>query len=84
MRGPDFYAQILGITSPWRVSDVRLDVPVGNVEVIVEHRGTACCPQCGKSSPSCDACPQHWRHLDTCQLQTVLLAEVPRDGWSSP
>ena len=78
MRDRDLYAQILGITSPWHVSDVRLDVPAGRVEVIVEHRGQACCPQCGKSCPGYDSRLRRWRHLDTCQLQTVLVAEVPR------
>jgi len=46
MHDRDLYAQILGVNSPWHVSDVRHDVPAGKVEVIVEHRGTACCPQC--------------------------------------
>jgi transposase len=78
MRDRDLYAQILGITSPWHVSDVRLDVPAGKVEVIVEHRGQACCPQCGKPCPGYDSRLRRWRHLDTCQLQTVLVAEVPR------
>jgi hypothetical protein len=40
-RDRDLYAQILGITSPWYVSGVRLEVPVGTVEVVVEHRGQA-------------------------------------------
>jgi transposase len=78
MRDRDIYAQILGITAPWHVSDVRLDVPAGKVEVVVEHRGQACCPQCGKACPGYDARQRRWRHLDTCQLQTVLVAEVPR------
>jgi hypothetical protein len=39
MRDRDLYAQIFGITSPSHVSDVRLDVPAGTVEVVVEHRG---------------------------------------------
>ena len=38
-RDRDLYAQIFGITSPSHVSDVRLDVPAGTVEVVVEHRG---------------------------------------------
>jgi transposase len=78
VRDRDLYAQILGITAPWHVSDVRLDVPAGKVEVVVEHRGQACCPQCGKACPGYDARQRRWRHLDTCQLQTVLVAEVPR------
>jgi transposase len=57
---------------------VRLDVPAGKVEVIVEHRGDACCPKCGKPCPGYDTRPRRWRHLDTCQLQTLLVADVPR------
>ena len=78
MRDRDLYAQILGITSPWHVSDVRLDMPAGTVEVVVEHRGQACCPQCGTACPGYDTRLRRWRHLDTCQLQTVLVADVPR------
>jgi transposase len=78
MRDRDLYAQILGITSPWHVSDVRLDVPAGTVEVVVEHRGQACCPQCGTACPGYDTRERRWRHLDTCQLRTMLVADVPR------
>jgi len=78
MRDRDLYAQILGIAAPWHVTDVRLDVPAGKVEVIVEHRGDACCPKCGKACPRYDTRPRRWRHLDTCQLQTLLVADVPR------
>jgi transposase len=74
----DLYAQILGNASPWHVTDVRLDVPAGKVEVIVEHRGDACCPKCGKACPGYDTRPRRWRHLDTCQLQRLLVADVPR------
>jgi transposase-like protein len=38
MRDRDPYAQILGITAPWHVSDVRLDVPAGTVEVVAKLR----------------------------------------------
>jgi transposase len=78
MRDRDLYAQILGITAPCHVSDVRLDGPAGKVAVVVEHRGQACCPQCGKACPGYDTRQRRWRHLDTCQLQSVLVADVPR------
>lgn len=78
MRDRDLNAQILGITDPWHVTDVRLDVPAGKVEVVVEHRGEGCCPQCGKACPGYDSRPRRWRHLDTCQLQTLLVTDLPR------
>jgi hypothetical protein len=49
----DLYPQILGITAPRQVSDVRLDVPTGKVDVVVEHAGALCCPHCGKSCQGC-------------------------------
>jgi hypothetical protein len=42
MRDPDLYSQIPRIAAPWHVTDVRLDVPEGSVEVVVEHRGEVC------------------------------------------
>ena len=36
------------------------------------------CPECGQSRPGYDTQPRRWRHLDTCQFQTVLEADVPR------
>jgi hypothetical protein len=66
MRDRGLYAQILGVTAPRDVSDVRLDVPAGKVEVVVEHRGQSRCPQCGKACPGYDTCQRRWWHLDTC------------------
>ena len=78
MRDRDLYSRILGISAPWHVTDVLLDVQAGTVEVVVEHRGEACCPKCGKPCPGYDTRRRRWRHLDTCQFETHLVAEVPR------
>jgi transposase len=85
MQSEQLYAQILGITSPWRVTRVDLDMAKQRVEVHVEFDPDqpARCPQCDAS------CPRHdtregrtWRHLDTCQMQTLLTASVPRAACS--
>jgi len=78
MRDRDLYSKILGISAPWHVTDVILDMPAGKVEVVVAHRGEACCPKCGKPCPGYDTRRRRWRHLDTCQFETHLVAEVPR------
>jgi transposase len=78
MRDREFYAKILGISAPWHVTDLVLDVSAGTVEVFVEHRGEASCPRCGKPCAGYDARRRRWRHLDTCQFQTYLTADVPR------
>jgi transposase len=80
MRDKELYAQILGIKSPWQVSDVELALSEGEVTVHVEPEPGAklCCPTCGEPSPGYDSRPRRWRHLDTCQYKTILVAELPR------
>lgn len=35
------------------------------------------CPECGQTVPGYDTRKRKWRHLDTCQLRTILIADVP-------
>lgn len=81
MQDKELYQQIIGLQSPWKVSDVELDHDAGEIRVHVEHpRGaTFCCPECGEEL----ACHDHvaerrWRHLDSCQYKTLLVAKAPR------
>jgi transposase len=81
MQDRQLYQQILGITSPWSVTRVELDLKQGEVRVFLEHSGNAewSCAECGRICPIHDHEPSRgWRHLDTCQYQTVLHAAVPR------
>jgi transposase len=79
MRNTDFYHQVLGLNDSWKVSDVHLDLEKKKVEVRVEFSGKANCPECGKACAIHDhAAERRWRHLDTCDLRTMLIARVPR------
>ena len=80
MRDRDLYAKILGITAPWEVVDVVVDDSAQTVEVhLATKAGTKhSCPECGRDVPGYDTRERRWRHLDTCQFQTVLVAAVPR------
>jgi len=80
MRDKELYRRILGIEAPWEVSEIELDIKAGEVKVHVEPRPGAKqrCPQCGVSCPGYDKRRRQWRHLDTCQLKTLLVAELPR------
>ena len=80
MRDNELYAQILGIKSPWQVTQVELALINGEVAVHVEQAKDAqpCCPTCGRPSPGYDSRTRRWRHLDTCQYKTILVADVPR------
>jgi transposase len=81
MQDRELYRQILGITPPWRVRDVALDLKASEVRVFLEHDDGAefRCPECDGVSPIHDHTPERsWRHLDTCQMGTVIRAAVPR------
>ena len=80
MRDKELYTQILGIRSPWKVSEVELALEDGEVKVFVEQEAGAeqRCPKCGLACPGYDRRQRSWRHLDTCQFRTILVADVPR------
>jgi transposase len=78
MHDRELYGKILGLVKPWRVVDVEVDLSAGRVVIEVEHEGSLQCPECGASCPGYDRRRREWRHLDTCQLQTVIRANVPR------
>ncbi len=69
------YEAILGLEPPWVVADVQLKT--AEVEVVAKSRRLPC-PVCSKDCPVYDSSPRQWRHLDTCQFQTLLSADVPR------
>lgn len=80
MRDNGLYATILGIRSPWSVTDVRLSPAQQQVEVQValDPQATLQCPACATPAPRYDSRERRWRHLDTCQYRTILVADVPR------
>jgi len=81
MQDNELYRRLLGIESPWEVSGVDLDLSQGEVRVRLEHTKDAkwVCAECGKSCALYDhQGERRWRHLDTCQYRTVLVAAVPR------
>jgi len=81
MQDRQLYEQILGIGQPWFVEQVDLQLAQGEVHVHLAHHAEAqwSCPECGQACPLHDhAAERSWRHLDTCQYQTLLHAAVPR------
>jgi len=73
------YQQILGLVEPWRVKQVTLDRQRGEVRIEVECTETVWgCPQCSQRMQVHDWERRRWRHLDSCQYQTIIEAEVPR------
>jgi transposase len=79
MRDKELYAKILGIQPPWRVQEVELHLDAGEVRVVLAAEDAVlCCPTCGAPCPGYDHRERRWRHLDTCQYRTILIAAVPR------
>ena len=80
MRDHELYATILGLRDPWSVTGVNLDAKSEEVTVHVEAVDVSRlpCPECGELSKRYDHRERRWRHLDTCQYRTILVARVPR------
>lgn len=81
MQDKELYQVILGLDLPWSVSEVELDSDTGEIRIHVSHpRGTRfCCPECERQLPCYDhAEERRWRHLDSCQFKTFLVARLPR------
>ena len=85
MQDRELYRRILGIEAPWYVESVELRLEVGEVHVELAHHEMIDwpCPECGAACKLYDHQPKRqWRHLDTCQYQTILHAESPRSECS--
>jgi len=77
----DHYSQLLGLVAPWTISDVDLDVEKAtlNIHVIEKDAAEFLCPECNTPSKLHDHSPvRHWRHLDTMQFTTEIVARLPR------
>ena len=78
------YAELLGLADGWEVEWVDLSLEESRVEIRL-RRSTAAvvCPECSKEcSKECSiadhAAERTWRHLDTMQFETRLIATLPR------
>ena len=73
------YQSLLGLRPPWQVSEVLVRHETEEVEVMVVWTGgRLACPECGEAGQRHDGRRRRWRHLDTMQYQTWLVAEIPR------
>ena len=81
MRDTELYKHLLGLEEPWFVDRVELNISASRIDVFVAHKSEVRwrCPQCEQRLPCRDHAEERtWRHLDTCQFQTILHARVPR------
>lgn len=81
MDSVELYRHLLGLTTPWTVERVELDMAKQHVEVHVGHPSGQrfACPECGRELGVYDHLAERvWRHLDSCQFLTYLHARPPR------
>jgi len=78
MKDFELYQQILGLEEPWRVESVSLKAKEREIEVRVRFGETLWgCPQCRERMQIHDYEERRWRHLDSCQFQTIIVSRVP-------
>lgn len=75
----ELFAQAIGVKEPWVVTDVRMEVDKQRVEVHVECRQTVWAdPETQQRVHIHGYEERRWRHLDTMQFETQIVARVPR------
>jgi transposase len=76
----ELYYEILGLQEPWEVDKIDLELDQDKITIHLtykSHKGF--CPECGKENEIYDKrVIRKWRHLDTCQLKTYIVASIPR------
>ena len=74
------YGMLLGLDESWKVADVNLELETKRVTIHLDFIGKrVTCPCCGEACSKADHAPERtWRHLDTMQFETILVARVPR------
>ena len=80
MEVEDHYGMLLGIHTPWTISNVDLKMDKQQVDIVIEYAAyDGACPECGVISPKHDDRNERtWRHLDTMQFATQLHCKLPR------
>jgi transposase len=75
-----FYGQSIGVKAPWKVSSVAINGERKEVHVVVEcpHGIAWVDPESGERAEVKDWQERVWRHLDTCEYETLITARVPR------
>jgi len=76
----EHYARLIGVERPWQVSRVEVSHEEQEVRIYVVRasRPKLRCPECDRPGGGYDTRERRWRHLDTMQYRTYLIAEIPR------
>ena len=80
MDDKELYKQILGINFPWEITDLNLNLQDEQLDIYVKYISNIhICPHCKNKCTIHDYTKERlWRHLDSCQLKTIIHASQPR------
>jgi transposase len=82
MDSTELYTKILQLEEPWKVTNVEMDAENQQINIHLGYdRKTAnfICPECGLATTPYDQREtRKWRHMDSCQFETYLIAKIPR------
>jgi hypothetical protein len=82
MKDTELFSQMLGVVAPWYVKAVRVDTAGLRVEVeVAVKEGTVWGAEDGIRAHVHGYERRRWRHLNTMQCETVVVAKVPRLKW---
>ena len=85
MKDTALYEQLLGLKSPWSVRSVELSLADQRVvvEVVLKKAQVWSDPTDTTKRAHVNGWGEHqWRHLDTCQFETLIKARVPQLKYS--
>ena len=86
MKDTQLYGQVLGLSKPWSVARVELELEHSRITVHVECDKSTLWggPETGKDRAHVHGwVEREWRHLDTCQFETRIKAKAPRLKYES-
>jgi transposase len=81
VKDTELYAALLHLRYPWKVTEVKVDIAGGRIDVWIEHAPDTkwLCPVCHELAPLYDHTEEReWRHLDTCDCKTFVHTRPPR------
>ena len=86
MKDTALYEQLLGLKSPWSVKsvDLSLDEQRIVVEVVVKRGQVWADPTDSTGRAHINGWSERqWKHLDTCQFETIIKARIPQLRFSN-
>jgi hypothetical protein len=84
MKDTALYEQLLGLKTPWSVKKVDLSLADQRVvvEVVLKKGQVWADPTDATKRAHVNGWSERqWRHLDTCQFETIVKARIPQLKW---